>query len=183
MKKLYLLLFICTFILVNKGVAQIGLLDRDSLLVIQEGTASFYGKKFHKRKTASGEIFDMKGYTSAHKHLPFGTLIKVTNMENGYEVIVEINDRLPRHSKRIIDLSRKAAEQLDMINDGLTKVKLQALSFDAIKEIKAFYDVIPEDIRLRVYHESIEINDNDVAIFSPALLFDKEVGLIGVPTL
>ena len=183
MIKLLLVLFIFNLFLVNKGIAQINLLDKDSLLVIQEGTASFYGKKFHKRKTASGEIFDMKGYTSAHKHLPFGTLIKVTNVENGYEVIVEVNDRLPKHSKRIIDLSRKAAEQLDMINDGLTKVKLQALSFDAIKEIKAFYEVIPEDIRLRVYHESIEINDNDVAIFSPALLFDKEVELIGLPTL
>ena len=104
-------------------------------------------------------------------------------MENGYEVIVEVNDRLPKHSKRIIDLSRKAAEQLDMINDGLTKVKLQALSFDAIKEIKAFYKVIPEDIRLRVYHESIEINDSDMTIFSPALLFNKEIELIGLPTL
>lgn len=183
MKKLLLLLFICNFFFVSRGVAQIGFLDRDSLLVIQEGTASFYGKKFHKRKTASGEIFDMKGYTSAHKHLPFGTLVKVTNMENGYEVIVEVNDRLPKHSKRIIDLSRKAAEQLDMIHEGLTKVKLQALSFDAIKEIKSFYEVIPEDIRLRVYHESIEFEDNDIVNFSPALLLDKEVGLIGLPTL
>src|SRR5690606_32240235 len=97
MIKLLLVLFIFNLFLVNKGIAQINLLDKDSLLVIQEGTASFYGKKFHKRKTASGEIFDMKGYTAAHKHLPFGTLLKVTNMDNGYEVIVEVNDRLPKH--------------------------------------------------------------------------------------
>jgi len=183
MKKLLLFLFICNFFLVNKGITQINLWDKDSLLVIQEGTASFYGKRFHKRKTASGEIFDMKGYTAAHKHLPFGTMLKVTNMENGYEVIVEVNDRLPKHSKRIIDLSRTAAEQLDMIHEGLTKVKLQALSFDAIKEIKAYYKVVPKELRLRVYHESIEINNEEMVISFPALQINKEVGLIGLPTL
>src|SRR5690554_2978019 len=122
-----LLLFLISIFWVNQGFSQTAFLGSDSLLVIQEGTASFYGKKFHTRKTASGEVYDMYDYTAAHKHLPFGTLLKITNLKNGYEVIVKINDRLPKHSRRDIDLSRGAAEQLDMVRDGLASVKISAL--------------------------------------------------------
>src|SRR5690554_7523555 len=117
MKTGALLLLMFVMVWVNQGFAQHTYFGNDSLLVIQEGTASFYGKKFHKRKTASGEVYDMYDYTAAHKHLPFGTLLRITNMENGFEIIVKVNDRLPKHSKRIIDLSRGAAEQLDMVRD------------------------------------------------------------------
>lgn len=155
MKKLLLLLLICYFTLTTKGIAQTPVLGKDSLLVIQEGTASFYGKRFHKRRTASGEIFDMNDYSAAHKHLPFGTMLKVTNLNNGFEVIVKVNDRLPKSSRRIIDLSRTAAEQLDMIRTGLAPVKLQVLSFDAIRELKKYYEDVPDGLRLRIYYEPI----------------------------
>ena len=146
----------------------------DSLLVIQEGTASYYGKAFHKRKTASGEIFDMEEYTAAHKHLPFGSLLKVTNLDNGQEVVVKINDRLPTGSKRVFDLSKKAARQLGMIRAGLAPVKLHALSFKEIEKIKESFDKIPDGLRLRVYYEPIQ-RRNDPDIFSSHLLYEGEI--------
>src|SRR5690554_4861323 len=175
MKKTILLLVVVSLIWINDGMAQSPYFGNDSLLVIQEGTASFYGKRFHKKKTASGEIFDMNDYTAAHKHLPFGTLLKVTNLKNGHEVIVKVNDRLPKHSRRIIDLSRTAADQLDMIREGLTAVQLIALSFQEIERLKDHYVVTPEGLRLRVYYEPVKWF-NTVDIFSP-LKFHTEVSI------
>lgn len=166
---------------INQGFSQQSFLGRDSLLVIQEGTASFYGKKFHKRKTASGEVYDMYDYTAAHKHLPFGTLLRVTNMENGFEVIVKINDRLPKQSKRVIDLSRGAAEQLDMIRDGLAPVKIFALSFQEIERLKDHYGHTPEELRLRVYYEPVK-RTQEVDIFSP-VIFCQEIEALGLSSL
>lgn len=163
-------------------MSQTAVLGKDSLLVIQEGTASFYGERFHKRKTASGEIFDMNEDTAAHKHLPFGTMLKVNNLNNGYEVIVKVNDRLPRNSTRIIDLSRAAAEQLDMIDDGLVPVTLRALSFDAIKKLKEYYKVTPDELRLRVFTEPIKMAPKK-AVFFPDLHFQKGIQLAGIYTV
>jgi len=86
------------------------------------GKASYYANKFHGRKTASGEVFDENKMTAAHKTLPFGTIVKVTNISNNKSVIVKINDRGPFVSGRIIDLSRAAAEALGMISAGVTEV-------------------------------------------------------------
>ncbi len=155
MKKLLLLVMI-SVVCVPDGIAQSEYMGSDSLLMIQEGMASYYGKRFHKKKTASGEVFDMRAHTAAHKHLPFGTLLRVRNLDNGYEVIVRVNDRLPQNSRRIIDLSRTAAEQLDMIHDGLTTVKLYALSFEEIKQLREYYEQIPDGLRLRVHYEPIQ---------------------------
>jgi len=94
---------------------------------ITKGTASFYAKKFEGRKCSSGEVFRQDGLTAAHKTLAFGTLVKVTNLANDSVVIVKINDRLPKKSKRIIDLSRRAALQLNFIPQGLAKVRLEVL--------------------------------------------------------
>ena len=94
-------------------------------LLAQEGTASYYANKFEGRKTSSGEIFSQKKLTAAHKNLPFGTLLRVTNLSNDSVVIVKVNDRLPQSSTRMIDLSYAAAEQLNFIRKGLTKVKLE----------------------------------------------------------
>jgi len=91
------------------------------------GTASFYASKFEGRKCSSGEIFRQDSLTAAHKTLAFGTYVKVTNLANDSVVIVKINDRLPKKSKRIIDLSRRAALQLNFIPQGLAKVRLEAL--------------------------------------------------------
>jgi rare lipoprotein A (peptidoglycan hydrolase) len=91
------------------------------------GKASFYGKKFHGRKTANGEIYNMHRMTAAHRTLPFGTLVQVTNLKNNKSVIVRINDRGPFIPGRMIDLSYAAAQRLDFINDGVVKVKVEKL--------------------------------------------------------
>lgn len=91
------------------------------------GIASYYADKFHGRKTSSGELFDMNGFTAAHRTLPFGTEVKVTNLKNGKSVIVKINDRGPFKEERIIDLSRAAAESIDMLDDGTAEVEIKVL--------------------------------------------------------
>ena len=90
----------------------------------QIGNASWYGKSFHGRTTASGEDFDMFELTAAHRQLPLGSLLKVTNLHNGKWVIVRINDRGPFVRGRIIDVSHSAAESLGLVGRGVAKVKL-----------------------------------------------------------
>lgn len=95
---------------------------------VQEGVASWYGKKFHRKKTANGEIFNMWDKTAAHKTLPFGTYVKVENLSNQREVVVRINDRGPFVKGRIIDLSYGAAREIGLIGPGVTRVRMVALS-------------------------------------------------------
>ena len=93
-----------------------------------EGLASYYAEPYHGRKTASGETFDTyQALTAAHRTLPFNTLVRVTNKSNGRQVDVRINDRGPYYQGRIIDLSQAAAERLDMITAGISKVKVEVL--------------------------------------------------------
>ena len=94
---------------------------------IGSGTASYYGAKFQGRRTASGEKFDMHAMTAAHRTLPFGTLVEVTNPRNGKTVTVRINDRGPFHGNRILDVSRAAATELGLIQRGSGKVELALL--------------------------------------------------------
>ena len=89
------------------------------------GTASYYAKRFEGRKCSSGERFSNWSLTAAHKTLKFGTVVKVTNLKNDSTVIVTINDRLPANSKRSIDLTLRAAKQLNFVKRGLTKVKIE----------------------------------------------------------
>ncbi|EEY34606.1 septal ring lytic transglycosylase RlpA family protein [Pseudoleptotrichia goodfellowii] len=91
----------------------------------QTGTASFYGGKWHGRKTANGEIFDTYKLTAAHKTLPFGTRVRVTNLSNGKSVVVRINNRGPYSKGRIIDLSQAAFSKIENMSKGVTKVKLE----------------------------------------------------------
>ena len=91
----------------------------------QTGTASFYGGKWHGRKTANGEIFDTYKLTAAHKTLPFGTRVRVTNLSNGKSVVVRINNRGPYGKGRVIDLSQAAFSKIENMSKGLTKVKLE----------------------------------------------------------
>lgn len=93
----------------------------------EEGLASWYGAKFHKRRTASGELFDMKALTAAHPTLPFGSLVCVRSQFTGRSVVVRINDRGPHTGNRVIDLSRGAAEVLGLVGLGLKPVELFAL--------------------------------------------------------
>ncbi|TNF46268.1 MAG: septal ring lytic transglycosylase RlpA family protein [Bacteroidetes bacterium] len=95
---------------------------------IQSGKASYYASKFEGRRTASGEIFRQDSLTAAHKTLPFGTKVKVVNTKNDSVVIVKINDRLSKNSGNIIDLSLKAAKQLNFVRQGITLVTVEKLN-------------------------------------------------------
>lgn len=93
----------------------------------QEGVASWYGNEFHGRPTASGEIFDQDGLTAAHRTLPLGTTAKVTNLENGKEVVLKVNDRGPFVRGRVLDCSRGAARALGFIGAGMAKVRIEVV--------------------------------------------------------
>ncbi|QIL19252.1 septal ring lytic transglycosylase RlpA family protein [Thermomonas sp. HDW16] len=94
---------------------------------LEEGGASYYGKKFHGRRTSSGEVYDMYAFTAAHKTLPLPSYARVTNLDNGKSVVVKINDRGPFHSSRIIDLSYAAAVKLGYREKGTARVEVRAL--------------------------------------------------------
>lgn len=100
----------------------------------EQGLASWYGAKFHGRKTSSGEVYDMHAMTAAHKHLPLPTFARVTNQQNGRSIIVKINDRGPFVDDRIIDLSYAAALQLDMHDKGTARVRVEAISGHEVSE-------------------------------------------------
>jgi rare lipoprotein A len=93
----------------------------------QRGIASWYGRKFHGRKTSNGEVYNMYAMTAAHKTLPFGTLVKVRNLDNNREVVVRINDRGPFVRDRVIDLSYSAAQRIAMVGPGTAPVEVYAL--------------------------------------------------------
>ncbi len=94
----------------------------------QRGVASYYGDGFHGNLTANGETFDMYALTCAHLTLPFGTILRVTNLDNDREVTVRVNDRGPYVGGRIIDLSTGAAEDLDMLEAGIANVLLRVIN-------------------------------------------------------
>ena len=96
-------------------------------LYSQVGVASWYGGKFHGRKTASGEVYDQNRMTAAHRTLPFGTQVEVTNLRNGRSVVERINDRGPFIKGRIIDVSRRAAGKLGFRNQGIPRVRVRAI--------------------------------------------------------
>jgi rare lipoprotein A len=95
---------------------------------LEKGKASYYSSKFEGRRTASGEVFKQDSLTAAHKTLPFGTRIKVTNLNNDSTVIVKVNDRLSKSSAHIIDLSLKAAKQLNFVRQGITTVTIEKIT-------------------------------------------------------
>ena len=94
---------------------------------IVNGVASYYGREHQGKKTANGEIFDMNKLTAAHPSLPFGTQVRVFNLSNQRSVIVRINDRGPYYQGRMIDVSRAAAERLEMVKSGIANVKVEVL--------------------------------------------------------
>lgn len=102
----------------------------------QVGMASYYGKRFHGRKTANGERFDMNKLTAAHRSYPFGTVLRVTNLRNNKQVKVRVNDRGPYVGRRVIDLSKRAAKELGFVSRGVTKVKIEVVGKNAKKDQK-----------------------------------------------
>ncbi len=93
----------------------------------QDGLASWYGKEEQGKPTANGETFDRHELTAAHRHLPFNTLVRVTNKKNGRSVVVRINDRGPYTGHRILDVSEAAADTLDMKHTGVVPVKIEII--------------------------------------------------------
>ncbi len=121
-----LLLIAITSLLLSACASHQGQVDPQSYRA--EGQASYYGARHHGNKTASGERFDQNALTAAHRSLPFGSRVQVTNLRNDKRVVVRINDRGPFTQKRIIDLSQQAAEQLDMLRDGVVPVRVEQLA-------------------------------------------------------
>ena len=95
--------------------------DRDA----EVGRASYYAHRFHGRSTASGETYDEAKLTAAHRTLPFGTRIRVTNLENGRSVMLRVNDRGPHRKSRVIDVSYLAAKRLGFVREGVARVKVE----------------------------------------------------------
>ena len=101
---------------------------------IETGKASFYHNKFEGHGTSNGEVFRQDKFTCAHKSLPFGTWLKVTCLKNNNVIYVRVNDRLPKSSKRCIDLSLLGAEKLNFVRSGITQVTLEKVSDNDIPE-------------------------------------------------
>ena len=98
------------------------------------GIASWYGRPFHGRTTASGETYDMEAATGAHRTLPFGTRLRVQNLDNGRSATLTINDRGPFIEGRILDVSRRVARELDMIGPGTARVRITVLEIPSPRE-------------------------------------------------
>jgi rare lipoprotein A len=99
------------------------------ILLTLEGVASYYSDEFHGKQTSNGEIYDMNGLTAAHRTFPFGTKVRITNLENSKSVVVRVNDRGPFHEGRIIDLSLGAAKELDLVKTGTARVRIEVLEW------------------------------------------------------
>lgn len=111
------------------------------------GTASWYGKDFHAKKTANGEKYDMNSLTAAHRTLPLPSIVKVTNLENGRSLVLRVNDRGPYAKNRIIDVSKRASQLLGFFTQGTTKVRVEVMEKES-KALKAALtgESIEEDV-------------------------------------
>jgi rare lipoprotein A len=101
---------------------------------VEVGLASFYGRAHHGRLTASGERFDMRAMTCAHRTLPFGTRVRVTDLETGRSVVVRVNDRGPYAESRVVDLSLGAARTLGIVERGVARVRLEQVAETAARD-------------------------------------------------
>lgn len=124
------LLFAATLLLAGGFTLTAGLAcgqSSEGLLEQQQGEASYYGEQFAGNTTASGDVFDPESLTAAHQSLPFGSRVRVHRVGTSASVVVRINDRGPYAGDRIIDLSRAAAEEIGMVEDGIMEVRVEVL--------------------------------------------------------
>ena len=135
---------------------------------VQRGVGSWYGKKFHGQKTASGEIYDMYKMTAAHPTLPLPSYARVTNLRNGRQVIVRVNDRGPFHSARIIDLSYTAALKLDIVRGGSAELEVERLLPDEITRLQAARQKTGQPLQ-----SAIAGNDDPIARALPSMKVDS----------
>jgi rare lipoprotein A len=109
-----------------------------------QGQASYYADRMHGKRTASGERYDKSQLTAAHATLPFNTLLQVTNARNGKSVVVRINDRMARSPHRVIDLSKAAAQQIDLLRAGIAPVQVQELADEGQPEMDTIVsEIVP----------------------------------------
>ena len=120
-------LFTCIFTISLALLSALPLAAQSEVIKL-EALASYYGSEFNGRPTSSGEIFDMEAFTAAHKTLPFGTMLEVTNLDTGKKVVVRVNDRGPFVADRELDVSRAAGKELGMIETGLARVSIRKLT-------------------------------------------------------
>lgn len=113
--------------MINSSIA-LCLLLISSFAMAETGNAVHYSDKFQGKKTASKEIFDQNELTGAHKKLPFGTNVKVTNLSNDRSVVVRVNDRMARKNRNVIDVTKRAAEELGFVKSGHARVKLEVVN-------------------------------------------------------
>jgi len=142
---------------------------------VERGLASWYGKKFHGRKTSSGETYNMHAMTAAHKTLPLPTYVRVKNLRNGRSVVVKVNDRGPFVGDRIIDLSYAAAQKLDVVGPGTARVEISVLS--AGKNAK------PTQQAVRPVVRAVPLTENtaaDVPLFIQMGSFGSEVNALNL---
>ena len=151
MKKNTFILFLCVMAFVAPLVQ-----SQETEIFRQEGIASWYGKEFDGRPTASGEIFDSSQLTAAHPTLPFGTVLVVTNRHNNKKVTVRVNDRGPFVPARIVDVSKAAAEQLDMIVTGTAPVNIESVDRIAVSRPAAEPARIQQPVQPVVYTPAAE---------------------------
>jgi len=139
------------------------------------GIASWYGADFHGLATASGEVYDMEALTGAHRTLPLGTLVKVTNVVNGKQVLVRINDRGPYVKGRIVDLSHAAARELGMVQDGITPVQLEVAGHEETGWLAAVVGVIMKARSFTKLEPQPESVDSDASRAVPQRLLPGEL--------
>lgn len=146
------------FLLTACGVSNrsVDFSESENARIIENGVASWYGPNFHGKLTANGEVYDMNGVTAAHRTLPFGTILLVENLDNGKTVQVRINDRGPYAKDRIIDLSKGAAEQVDMLGPGTARVRLYLLEGDLENSRITDIKVPTYTVQLGAYQEKNE---------------------------
>ncbi|MGJ0323205.1 septal ring lytic transglycosylase RlpA family protein [Aliarcobacter cryaerophilus] len=140
-----------------------------------DGIASWYGPDFHAKKTSNGEIYNMYAMTAAHKTLPMNTVVRVDNLDNGRSTIVRINDRGPFVSGRIIDLSNKAAHEIDMVRKGTARVKVTVLGYNGLIDDKNAPNV--NSIEQKPEVEKIEVIEDDVV----ATNINTKIGMVSAP--
>jgi rare lipoprotein A (peptidoglycan hydrolase) len=133
------------------------------------GYASWYGEKYHGKQTANGEIFDMNLMTAAHKTLPMNTMISVKNLENGKSVIVRINDRGPFVDDRVLDLSKKAGEKLDIFKTGIIYVEYQILGYGGNIDLSLLVEEREEAVA-----EEGDMEEDEVSTSAPDIQQEEE---------
>ena len=140
-----------------------------------DGIASWYGPDFHAKKTSNGEIYNMYAMTAAHKTLPMNTVVRVDNLDNGRSTIVRINDRGPFVAGRIIDLSNKAAHEIDMVRKGTARVKVTVLGYNGLIDDKNAPNI--NSIEQKPEVEKIEVIEDDVV----ATNINTNIGMVSAP--